>query len=66
MEGVKHYTFAFVLMAVSLPLVSYGSTSGPDALSTLGFVLLLCGALVPLYVRYTVTETPSVKDTAAD
>jgi hypothetical protein len=66
MESVRHYTVAFVLMAVSLPLVSYGSTSGPDALSVLGFVLLLAGALVPLYVRYAEAEAHSVKDTTAD
>ncbi|APX98056.1 hypothetical protein [Natronorubrum daqingense] len=52
MDEVKAYTAAFLLIALSLPLVSYGSTNGVEALSTLGFVAIIAAGCIPLVVRY--------------
>lgn len=44
-------TAAFVLMALALPLISFGATGG-TALWVVGFVLLAVGALIPPTLRF--------------
>ncbi len=52
MDAIKAYTAAFVLIALALPLISYGSTSGAEALSTAGFAAIVVAGIIPLVVRY--------------
>ncbi len=52
MDGIKAYTLAFVLTALALPLISYGSTSGADLLSTAGLAAIVIAGIIPLVVRY--------------
>lgn len=56
MAEVRLYTLAFVLMTLSLPLISAGSVGENQLLWILGFVMLIFGALIPPAVRYTVKE----------
>jgi len=52
MDAIKAYTVAFVLAGLSLPLISYGSTSGAELLATVGFVAIVVAGIIPLVVRY--------------
>ncbi len=52
MDATKAYTAAFVLVAVSLPLISYGSMNGTELLSMGGFGLIVVAGIIPLVVRY--------------
>ena len=54
MSSLRLYTLAFVLMAVSLPLISYGATAGLAALWAIGLALLFLAGLIPPVVRFTV------------
>ena len=49
-------TIAFVLMALSLPLVSYGAINGIAASWAIGFAILTIGVLIPPALRYTNIE----------
>jgi len=52
MDATKAYTLAFVLIAVALPLISYGSTGGAELLSTVGLGSIIVAGSIPLVVRY--------------
>lgn len=52
MDSTKAYTAAFVIIAVSLPLISYGSMNGAELLSTVGLGLIVVAGIIPLVVRY--------------
>jgi len=52
MDEVKAYTAAFVLIALSLPLVSYGTMNEITAAWTIGFAALILAAIIPIVVRY--------------
>jgi len=52
MDPTKAYTAAFVLIAISLPLISYGSMTGAGLLSTGGLALIIVAGIIPLVVRY--------------
>jgi len=52
MDATKAYTAAFVLIAVALPLISYGSMNGAELLSSVGLGLIIVGGVIPLVVRY--------------
>jgi len=52
MDEVKAYTAAFVLIALSLPLVSYGTMNDITAAWTVGFAALVAAAIIPIVVRY--------------
>ncbi len=56
MNDTVLYTTAFALMALSLPLVSSGSTNQITALWGIGFVILAVGVLIPPVLRYTDVE----------
>ncbi len=43
---------SLVLMLVAFPLISIGTTSGPDLLWWLGGVCLTLGALLPAVLRF--------------
>lgn len=59
MDVIRLFTVAFVLMAVSLPLISIGFTADIAALWMLGLGSLVLGALVPPVARFAV-EDPDV------
>ncbi|MES3518510.1 MAG: hypothetical protein PPP58_12695 [Natronomonas sp.] len=59
MSALRMFTAAFVLMALSLPLISLGASSGIEAVSFAGLAALIVGALIPVVVRFT-TENPDV------
>jgi len=52
MDATKAYTVAFALVAVSLPLISYGSMNAAELLSTVGLGLIIVAGIIPLVVRY--------------
>lgn len=56
MSVLDRFTLAFVLMALSLPLISYGSTAGIAALWVVGLAMLAVGGLIPPAVRFTATD----------
>ncbi|ELY50188.1 hypothetical protein [Natronolimnohabitans innermongolicus] len=58
MDDVKAFTSAFLLIAISLPLVSYGSTNGAESLTSIGFVALLAACTIPIVLRY-VDQSPA-------
>jgi len=58
MESIELETLAFVLMALSLPLISVGSTGSGSALWTAGFAVLVVGTAIPPILRY--IEPPEV------
>jgi len=55
MDAIKLETAAFLLMALSLPLISIGST-GSGSLWIVGFAVLVAGTMIPPILRY--IETP--------
>jgi len=52
MDAIGFETAAFVLMAISLPLISMGST-GAGSLWIVGFAVLAIGAAIPPAIRFT-------------
>ena len=52
MESIELETLAFVLMALSLPLISLGSTGSGSAVWTVGFAVLVVGTAIPPLLRY--------------
>ncbi len=44
---VAYLSLSFVLLLVSYPLISWGTTRGPDVLWWLGLVMLVLGAMIP-------------------
>lgn len=62
MSEVRLYTLAFVLMALSLPLISIGSINEIELLWIIGFVMLIFGALIPPAVRCTVKQPSATKE----
>lgn len=54
MSSLRLYTLAFVLMAVSLPLISYGATAGIATLWGVGIAFLFAGGFIPPVARFTV------------
>lgn len=52
MDEIRAETGAFVLMATSLPLISYGGFSGVDPAWMLGFGLLVVATVIPPAMRY--------------
>ncbi|WP_253737512.1 hypothetical protein [Halohasta salina] len=57
MERIEFETVAFVLMAISLPLISLGSTGSASTLWTVGFAVLVVGTAIPPLMRY--LESPA-------
>jgi len=55
MDAIRLETVAFLLMALSLPLISIGST-GSGSLWIVGFAVLVAGTTIPPILRY--IETP--------
>lgn len=53
MNDTMVYTVAFGLMALSLPLMSYGTTNEVAPLWGIGFAILAVGILIPPVLRYT-------------
>lgn len=49
---------SLVLMLASFPLISIGSTDGPEFLMWLGLALLALGGLIPLARRYAKRKQP--------
>lgn len=62
MAAVRLYTLAFMLMGLSLPLISVGSVNDIQILWVLGFVMLLVGALIPPTVRYTLKQSSPISE----
>ena len=60
MEDVSAFTAAFLLIAISLPLVSYGSTNGQESIASIGFVALLVACTIPVVLRYADRSPTSV------
>lgn len=56
MDEINFETVAFVLMAVSLPLISFGATGDVDPVWILGFALLAIGTAIPPIYRFTGTD----------
>lgn len=56
MGVLDRFTLAFVLMALSLPLISYGATAGVAALWVVGLGMLAVGGLIPPAVRFTAAD----------
>ncbi|WP_096395654.1 hypothetical protein [Halorubrum trapanicum] len=56
MGVLGRYTLAFALMALSLPLISYGSTAEVAALWAVGLAMLTVGGLIPPAVRFTAAD----------
>lgn len=56
MNVIRLFTVAFVLMAVSLPLISVGFTADLAALWMLGLGALVLGALIPPVVRFVAAD----------
>ena len=56
MGVLDRYTLAFVLMALSLPLISYRATAGLAALWEIGLAMLAAGGLIPPTVRFTAAD----------
>ncbi len=52
MDEINFETVAFLLMAVSLPLISLGATGQIDPLWILGFALLAIGTAIPPVYRF--------------
>ena len=48
---------SFVLLLVSLPLISFGATQDNRALWIIGMILLAGGFLIPLLLRYIPLES---------
>lgn len=44
---VVYLSVSFVLLLISFPLISAGTTAGPDLLWWLGLAALLLGAMIP-------------------
>lgn len=44
---VAYLSLSFVLLLVSYPLISWGTTRGPDVLWWLGLAMLVLGAMIP-------------------
>jgi|GEM_PF-941826 hypothetical protein len=55
MDAIQLETAAFLLMALSLPLISVGST-GSGSLWIVGFAVLVIGTMIPPILRY--MDTP--------
>lgn len=51
---------ALIAMLVSLPLVSWGSTSGIPALTVIGTVLLVAGLVAQTVLRF--IDTPDTQE----
>lgn len=56
MDEINFETVAFLLMAVSLPLISLGATGDVDPVWILGFALLAIGTAIPPIYRFTGSE----------
>ncbi|QWC18190.1 hypothetical protein [Halorubrum sp. 2020YC2] len=56
MGVLDRFVLAFVLMALSLPLISYGASAGVAALWVGGLAMLAAGGLIPPAVRYTAAD----------
>ncbi|MFC7185629.1 hypothetical protein [Halorubrum yunnanense] len=56
MDVIDRYTLAFGLMALSLPLVSYGASAEVAALWAVGLAMLAVGGLIPPAVRFTAAD----------
>lgn len=52
MDRIELETVAFVLLTLSLPLISVGSTGNGSTLWTVGFVVLVVGTAIPPLLRY--------------
>lgn len=53
MDEINAETVAFLLMAVSLPLISFGATGEMEPVWLLGFALLAIAAAIPPIYRFT-------------
>jgi hypothetical protein len=51
MDAIRYETAAFLLMTLSLPLISVGST-GTGSLWMVGFAVLVVGTTVPPVLRF--------------
>ncbi|MGM0684576.1 MAG: hypothetical protein ACQEUA_10320 [Halobacteriota archaeon] len=56
MGVLDRFTLAFVLMALSLPLISYGTTAEIAVLWVIGLAMLAVGGLIPPAVRFTAAD----------
>jgi len=52
MDEINFETVAFLLMAASLPLISFGATGNIDPVWILGFALLAIGTAIPPVYRF--------------
>jgi hypothetical protein len=52
MDAIKFETAAFLLMAVSLPLISFGAMGG-TSLWVAGFGILVVATVIPPLLRFT-------------
>lgn len=52
MDALELETVAFVLMALSLPLISVGSAGSGSTLWIVGFAVLVVGTAIPPALRF--------------
>ncbi|WP_434521760.1 hypothetical protein [Halorubrum sp. AS12] len=60
MSVLRRYTLAFLLMALSLPLISYGASVGMVVAWAAGLGMLFGGGLVPPAVRFAAEDPDAI------
>lgn len=60
MDVLRRYTLAFGLMALSLPVISYGASAGVALAWGVGLAMLFGGGLVPPAVRFAAADPDAI------
>lgn len=56
---LAYLSVSLILLAVAFPLISRGSTSGPELLWWAGMAALICGGLIPPLQRLLLGPSPA-------
>lgn len=65
MSRLAALSFSMVLLLVSFPLISFGTTQGPPLLWWLGLLALVVGGLIPPAARFLAAGQPKPPPTRA-